>query len=88
MAIFPLGPFQAYPFEFLLKGYRLSIGDSPSAYGHGIGGLLVQATLIFVCLCMAELLYLNVTALAMAPFDSGAGSASALLGTIQYTLGR
>jgi len=37
---------------------------------------------------MAELLYLNVTALAMDPFDSGAGSASALLGTIQYTLGR
>ena len=53
----------------------------------GIGGFPVQAALIFVCLCMTGLLYPNVTALAMAPFDKAAGSASALLGTIQYTLG-
>ena len=53
----------------------------------GIGGFPVQATLIFVCLCMTGLLYPNVTALAMAPFDRAAGSASALLGTIQYTIG-
>ena len=53
----------------------------------GIGGFPAQATLIFVCLCMAGLLYPNVTALAMAPFGDGAGSASALLGAIQYTLG-
>ena len=31
---------------------------------------------------MTGLLYPNVTALAMAPFDKAAGSASALLGTI------
>jgi DHA1 family bicyclomycin/chloramphenicol resistance-like MFS transporter len=53
----------------------------------GIGGFPAQAALIFVCLCMTGLLYPNVTALAMAPFDKAAGSASALLGTIQYTLG-
>jgi DHA1 family bicyclomycin/chloramphenicol resistance-like MFS transporter len=53
----------------------------------GIGGFPAQVILIFVCLCMTGLLYPNVTALAMAPFDKAAGSASALLGTIQYTLG-
>lgn len=42
---------------------------------------------MFVCLCMTGLLYPNLTALALAPFDRTAGSASALLGTIQYTLG-
>jgi MFS transporter, DHA1 family, multidrug resistance protein len=53
----------------------------------GIGGFPVQALLIFVSLCMTGLLYPNTTALAMAPFEKAAGSASALLGTIQYTLG-
>jgi DHA1 family bicyclomycin/chloramphenicol resistance-like MFS transporter len=53
----------------------------------GTGGFPAQVALIFVCICMTGLLYPNVTALAMAPFDKAAGSASALLGTIQYTLG-
>ncbi|ABB31913.1 drug resistance transporter, Bcr/CflA subfamily [Geobacter metallireducens RCH3] len=53
----------------------------------GIGGFPVQVALLFVCLCTSGFLYPNVTALAMAPFDKAAGSASALLGTIQYTLG-
>ncbi|BBA68810.1 multidrug effflux MFS transporter [Geobacter sulfurreducens] len=53
----------------------------------GVGGFPAQVALLFVCLCMTGFLYPNVTALAMAPFDKAAGSASALLGTIQYTLG-
>ena len=53
----------------------------------GIDGFPVLVVLIFVCLCMTGLLYPNVTALALTPFYSEAGSASALLGTIQYTLG-
>jgi DHA1 family bicyclomycin/chloramphenicol resistance-like MFS transporter len=53
----------------------------------GIGGFPAQVILIFVCLCMTGLLYPNVTAFALAPFEKAAGSASALLGTIQYTLG-
>jgi DHA1 family bicyclomycin/chloramphenicol resistance-like MFS transporter len=53
----------------------------------GIGGFPAQVTLIFVCLCMTGLLYPNLTAFALAPFDKAAGSASALMGTIQYTLG-
>ena len=53
----------------------------------GIGGFPLQVILIFICICTTGLLYPNVTALAMAPFEKAAGSASALLGTIQYTLG-
>lgn len=53
----------------------------------GIGGFPLQAFLLFICLGATGLLYPNVTALALAPFDKAAGSASALLGTIQYSLG-
>lgn len=53
----------------------------------GIGGFPLQVVLIFVCLCMTGLLYPNITALTLAPFATSAGSASALLGTIQYTIG-
>ncbi len=53
----------------------------------GSGGFPAQLILLFVCLCTTGLLYPNVTALALAPFATAAGSASALLGTIQYTLG-
>ena len=58
-----------------------------AAAATGIGGFAAQVVLIFVCLCMTGLLYPNVIALAMAPFDQAAGSASALLGSIQYTIG-
>lgn len=53
----------------------------------GIGGFPVLVVLLFICLCTTGLLYPNVTALALEPFYKEAGSASALLGTIQYTLG-
>lgn len=53
----------------------------------GLGGFPVQVALIFICLSMTGLLYPNVTALALAPFDKAVGSASALLGTIQYAIG-
>jgi DHA1 family bicyclomycin/chloramphenicol resistance-like MFS transporter len=57
------------------------------AIATGIGGFPAQLALLFICLCTTGLLYPNVTALALAPFATAAGSASALLGTIQYTLG-
>ena len=57
------------------------------AVATGVGGFPAQVILIFLCLCSTGLLYPNVTALAMAPFDKAAGSASALLGTIQYSIG-
>ena len=58
-----------------------------AAVATGIGGFPAQVVLLFACLSTTGLLYPNVTALAMAPFDKAAGSASALLGTVQYTLG-
>ncbi len=53
----------------------------------GIGGFPAQLLLLFICLCTTGLLYPNVTALGLTPFAKTAGSASALLGTIQYGLG-
>ncbi|QXE90218.1 multidrug effflux MFS transporter [Geomonas subterranea] len=58
-----------------------------AATATGFGGFPLQMLLIFASLCMTGLLYPNITALALAPFDKAAGSASALLGTIQYLLG-
>lgn len=65
-----------------LAALLLTIGGAT-----GIGGFPLQVALLFICISTTGLLYPNVTALAMAPFDKAAGSASALLGTIQYTLG-
>ena len=53
----------------------------------GVGAFPAQLLLLFISLCTTGLLYPNVTALALAPFASAAGSASALLGAVQYTLG-
>lgn len=53
----------------------------------GVGGFLLQAILIFFFLCTSGILFPNVMALALEPFAASAGSASALLGAIQYTLG-
>ncbi|GFO66171.1 multidrug effflux MFS transporter [Geomonas paludis] len=58
-----------------------------AATASGFGGFPLQMILIFASLCMTGLLYPNITALALAPFEKAAGSASALLGTIQYLLG-
>jgi MFS transporter, DHA1 family, multidrug resistance protein len=77
--------------ERIFKGAFVTIAASTlllaASTATGIGGFPAQVALIFVSLCMTGLLYPNTTALAMAPFDKAAGSASALLGTIQYTLG-
>jgi len=53
----------------------------------GIGGFPLQVVLIFGCLCTTGLSYPNVMALALEPFPTTAGSASALMGAMQYTLG-
>ncbi|CAH2030262.1 MFS transporter [Trichlorobacter ammonificans] len=80
-----------YPSE-LLMGIAFGINLMSAlllalAIASGLGGFPAQLVLLFICLCTTGLLYPNVTALALAPFGSMAGSASALLGTIQYTLG-
>jgi len=53
----------------------------------GLGGYLAQAILIFACFSSAGVLFPNIMALALEPYAVSAGSASALLGTVQYGLG-
>lgn len=53
----------------------------------GVGGLPVLMALLFLTLSTAGIIAPNVAAIAMAPFGEVAGSASALLGTIQFGVG-
>lgn len=53
----------------------------------GLGGLPMLIALLFLCLSCAGVIMPNVAAMAMAPFGNVAGSASALLGTVQFALG-
>jgi DHA1 family bicyclomycin/chloramphenicol resistance-like MFS transporter len=52
----------------------------------GLLGLYGTATLIFVYVASVGCLFPNTTAMAMAPHGDKAGSASALIGTLQFTL--
>ena len=53
----------------------------------GWGGLPVMLALLFLNLSAAGIIAPNIAAMVMAPFGETAGSASALLGTIQFGLG-
>ncbi|TSJ77500.1 Bcr/CflA family multidrug efflux MFS transporter [Rariglobus hedericola] len=53
----------------------------------GWGGLPLMIALLFLSLSAAGVIFPNVAALAMTPFGEIAGSASALLGTVQFVLG-
>jgi DHA1 family bicyclomycin/chloramphenicol resistance-like MFS transporter len=53
----------------------------------GFGGLLGLLPLLFVCVASVGLVGPNTTAIAMAPHGQIAGSASALLGTLQFVVG-
>ena len=53
----------------------------------GLIGLAGTAVLLFVYISSVGCLFPNTTALAMAPHGAVAGSASALLGTVQFVLG-
>jgi len=50
----------------------------------GAGGMWGLIALLFVCLSGAGIIFPNVAALIMEPFGEVAGSASALLGTVQF----
>jgi DHA1 family bicyclomycin/chloramphenicol resistance-like MFS transporter len=70
--------------------YHVTAGASLLLLVHGLtgwGGLPVLAVLLFTLLSTMGLVFPNVSALAMAPFTRQAGSASALLGTMQYLIG-
>jgi DHA1 family bicyclomycin/chloramphenicol resistance-like MFS transporter len=53
----------------------------------GWGGWLPLVALLFVTLSSAGVIFPNIAALAMAPFGEVAGSASAMLGTVQFAVG-
>lgn len=53
----------------------------------GWGGWLALVVLLFITLAAAGVIFPNIAALAMAPFGEVAGSASALLGTVQFAVG-
>lgn len=53
----------------------------------GVGGFLFQSLLLFLCISPTGLIFPNLMALALEPFATAAGSASALMGTVQYALG-
>lgn len=53
----------------------------------GLGGFPFLFALLFVCLGSLGLIFPNATAMAMQPFAADAGSASALLGIMQFILG-
>ena len=53
----------------------------------GAGGLPAFFAALFLCLAMVGLILPNATAAVMAPFPHQAGVASALVGTLQFTVG-
>lgn len=66
----------------------VGIGLALAAVGAtGWGGLPVLIALLFLNLSMAGVIAPNVAAIVMAPFGEVAGSASALLGTMQFGIG-
>lgn len=68
--------------SFVLAGVLLAlIGVA------GRGGLWLFASVLFVCISLLGLLLPNLAAMALAPFRNEAGSASAVLGMMQFTIG-
>jgi DHA1 family bicyclomycin/chloramphenicol resistance-like MFS transporter len=57
-----------------------------AAAGFRIGGMTGIVVPLFVYIACIGFILPNSTALAMAPFGRNAGAASALLGTIQFTM--
>jgi len=53
----------------------------------GWGGFWAALPFLWLCIGSGGLIYPNTTALALAPMGSAAGSASALMGTLQFSLG-
>lgn len=53
----------------------------------GWGGFTALVALLFICIASTGLIFPNIAALAMTPFGAVAGSASALMGTLQFGMG-
>ena len=76
--------------QILHRGMRLNVCFGlllVGAAATGLGGFPLLFTLLFLCIGTLGLIFPNATAVAMQPFAAEAGSASALLGTIQSVIG-
>lgn len=76
--------------ELLRKGIGLNITSGVLLVvcaQERIGGFAVVFVLLFLCMASLGLIFPNATAVAMQPFAAKAGTASALLGVLQFLLG-
>jgi DHA1 family bicyclomycin/chloramphenicol resistance-like MFS transporter len=76
--------------QLLRKGMWLNVGAALLLAGcawTGLGGFALFFGVLFLCLSTLGVIFPNATAMAMQPFAAEAGSASALLGIIQFILG-
>jgi len=76
--------------QLLHKGMLINVGAALALVGcaaTGWGGFPLLFGVLFLCLATLGVIFPNATAIAMQPFASEAGGASALLGIVQYILG-
>jgi DHA1 family bicyclomycin/chloramphenicol resistance-like MFS transporter len=76
--------------RILLTCYSINTGATLLLLGQvltGWGGFPAALVVLWVCVASAGLIFPNTTALAMSPVGKVAGSASALMGTLQFALG-
>ena len=76
--------------QLLRKGMGLNVGAAlllTFCAGTGFGGFPLLFGVLFVCLTSLGIIFPNATAMAMQPFEDDAGSASSLLGILQFALG-
>ena len=78
------------PRQVLGRAFAVNVAAAALLVGaavSGAGGFALFYPLLFVCVATLGLLLPNAVAAAMQPFPEMAGSASALLGMLQYALG-
>lgn len=76
--------------QLLRKGMWINVALGlllAGAAASGVGGFPLLFAALFLCLTTLGIIFPNATALAMQPFPAEAGSASALLGVLQFALG-
>jgi len=76
--------------QILVGAYTGSVAAALGLAGvvlSGWGGFWAALSFLWLCIASGGLIYPNATALALAPMGAMAGSASALLGTLQFSLG-
>lgn len=76
--------------QLLRKGMWINLGAAVLLVGcarTGFGGFPAFFGLLFLCIATLGIIFPNATAITMQPFGAEAGTASALLGIVQYIVG-